>query len=119
MRAGVSLGPGGTAVRASSNWPTAGRSSWTRSGICRWMSDHPAAGAPKPRSPPDRGLKALRIDVRVITATNRDLEQLVDSKVFREDLFYRINVFRINIPSLRERTGDVRQLAGFFLAKVQ
>ncbi len=63
--------------------------------------------------------KALRIDVRVITATNRDLEQLVDSKVFREDLFYRINVFRINIPSLRERTGDVRQLAGFFLAKVQ
>lgn len=45
--------------------------------------------------------KALRIDVRVITATNRDLEQLVDSKVFREDLFYRINVFRINIPSLR------------------
>ncbi len=61
--------------------------------------------------------KALRIDVRVITATNRDLEQLVDSKVFREDLFYRINVFRINIPSLRERTGDVRQLAGFFLAK--
>lgn len=55
--------------------------------------------------------------MRVITATNRDLEQLVDSKVFREDLFYRINVFRINIPSLRERTGDVRQLAGFFLAK--
>ena len=41
----------------------------------------------------------------------------MDSKVFREDLFYRINVFRINIPSLRERTGDVRQLAGFFLAK--
>ena len=40
----------------------------------------------------------------------------MDSKVFREDSFYRINVFRINIPSLRERTGDVRQLAGFFLA---
>ena len=52
-----------------------------------------------------------------VVAPDVDLEQLVDSKVFREDLFYRINVFRINIPSLRERTGDVRQLAGFFLAK--
>ena len=61
--------------------------------------------------------KALRIDVRVITATNRDLEQLVDSKVFREDLFYRINVFRINIPSLRD--GRREAVGGLLPGQVQ
>lgn len=61
--------------------------------------------------------KPIRIDVRIITATNQNLEQLVADKLFREDLFYRINVFRIRIPPLRERTGDVRLLSGFFLQK--
>ena len=59
--------------------------------------------------------KALRIDVRVITATNRDLEQLVDSKVFREDLFYRLNVLTLKIPPLRERVEDIPDLANLFL----
>lgn len=61
--------------------------------------------------------KSIRIDVRIITATNQNLEQLVADKLFREDLFYRINVFRIRIPPLRERTGDVRLLSEFFLEK--
>ena len=61
--------------------------------------------------------KPIRIDVRIITATNQNLKQLVADKLFREDLFYRINVFRIRIPPLRERTGDVRLLSEFFLQK--
>ncbi|WP_352408646.1 sigma 54-interacting transcriptional regulator [Lawsonibacter hominis] len=61
--------------------------------------------------------KTIKIDVRIITATNQDLERLVADKVFREDLFYRINVFHIRIPPLRERVGDVRLLSQFFLFK--
>ena len=61
--------------------------------------------------------KTIHIDVRIITATNQNLEQMVAQKVFREDLFYRINVFHIRIPPLREREGDVRILSEFFLKK--
>ena len=61
--------------------------------------------------------KTTKIDVRIITATNQNLEQLVANKAFREDLFYRINVFHIRIPPLRERVGDVKILAEFFLQK--
>ncbi|MGN8897554.1 sigma-54-dependent Fis family transcriptional regulator [Flavonifractor sp. HCP28S3_F3] len=61
--------------------------------------------------------KTIKIDVRVITATNQNLERLVADKMFREDLFYRINVFHIRIPPLRERKGDVQVLSEFFLQK--
>ncbi len=54
------------------------------------------------------------VDVRVIAATNRNLEQEVTEKKFREDLFYRINVLGIALPSLRQRTGDIRLLAEHF-----
>ena len=63
------------------------------------------------------GDRVFPVNIRIFAATNKNLIELVRERKFREDLFYRINVFRINIPSLRERTGDVRQLAGFFLAK--
>jgi two-component system response regulator HydG len=56
-------------------------------------------------------------DARIITATNRDLEYEVDQKRFREDLFYRINVVKIDLPPLRDRGGDVLKLAQHFLAK--
>src|SRR5215210_6331743 len=63
------------------------------------------------------GTRTLRVDVRVITATNRNLPQMVASGQFREDLYYRLNVVSIEMPPLRERKDDVGQLAGFFLRR--
>jgi len=60
-------------------------------------------------------VKDIAIDVRVIAATNRDLKLKIADKSFREDLFYRLNVFPIHIPPLRERTADIAALASYFL----
>jgi DNA-binding NtrC family response regulator len=61
--------------------------------------------------------RGRQVDVRVIAATNRDMQKLVDEGKFREDLWFRLNVVRIPIPPLRERRGDVPLLARFFLNK--
>ncbi len=63
------------------------------------------------------GTKTLKTDVRVIVATNKDLERLVKEGKFREDLYYRINVVSIPIPHLREREEDISLLAEHFVAK--
>lgn len=63
------------------------------------------------------GTKPVRIDVRIIAATNRDLEAMMREGTFREDLYYRLMVFPIQIPALRERPGDIQSLAEFFLEK--
>ncbi|HET7318434.1 MAG TPA: sigma-54 dependent transcriptional regulator [Nitrospirota bacterium] len=63
------------------------------------------------------GGKPIKIDVRVVAATNKDIEKAVAGKLFREDLFYRLNVFPITIPPLRERREDIPALAQNFLNK--
>ena len=63
------------------------------------------------------GIKPIKVDVRIIAATNRNLEQMVKNNDFREDLYYRLNVVPITIPPLRERKGDIISLANNFLLK--
>jgi len=64
------------------------------------------------------GNETLRTDVRIIAATNKNLDHEVESKKFREDLFYRLNVVRIHLPPLRQRVEDIRLLAEYFLQRI-
>ena len=63
------------------------------------------------------GSQTIKVDTRIITASNRNLEQEVEAKNFREDLYYRIHVIRIQLPPLRERKDDIPLLAKHFLKK--
>lgn len=64
------------------------------------------------------GNVSIKIDVRVIAATNQKLEELIQHHQFREDLFYRLNVFPIYVPSLKERSEDIPIIISFFLDKI-
>jgi Nif-specific regulatory protein len=63
------------------------------------------------------GTETLRPDVRIVAATNVDIERAVESGTFREDLYYRINIFTITLPALRERPQDIPALAEYFMRK--
>jgi len=61
------------------------------------------------------GHSPIKVDVRIIAATHQDLEKRVEEKLFREDLFHRLNVIRIHVPALRERSEDIPLLAKYFM----
>ena len=63
------------------------------------------------------GMETIHVDVRFITATNRNLEKMVEDGLFRRDLYYRLNVFPVHLPPLRERSDDILPLAMHFLQK--
>lgn len=63
------------------------------------------------------GTKPIKVDVRFISTSNRDIKEAIDKKIFREDLYYRLNVVPILLPSLRDRKEDIIPLARFFLEK--
>jgi transcriptional regulator with PAS, ATPase and Fis domain len=64
------------------------------------------------------GVQSIRADVRIIAATNRELAQLVKEGQFRTDLYYRINVFRLELPPLREKMEDIPLLVNYFIARL-
>jgi transcriptional regulator with PAS, ATPase and Fis domain len=66
---------------------------------------------------PVGGTKGVKVDVRIIAASHKDLAAMVAHKQFREDLFYRVNVLKITVPPLRERVSDIPRLAQFFIVK--
>jgi formate hydrogenlyase transcriptional activator len=61
--------------------------------------------------------RSVRVDVRIIAATNRSLRESIKAGTFRSDLYYRLNVFPLEVPPLRERSTDIQQLAMFFLSR--
>ncbi|OAM87247.1 sigma-54 dependent transcriptional regulator [Termitidicoccus mucosus] len=61
------------------------------------------------------GTETIKVDVRILAATNKDLETMIREKTFREDLYYRLNVVRIRMPALRDRDGDIPQIVDFCL----
>jgi two-component system, NtrC family, response regulator AtoC len=63
------------------------------------------------------GSETIKVDVRMVSATNRNLEQMIEDNEFREDLYYRLNVFPINLPPLRDRLDDLPVLVSHFIAK--
>ncbi len=65
---------------------------------------------------PVGGVSEIRVDVRIISATNRDLEKMVETNTFRKDLYYRLNVIPLRVPPLRERVDDIPLLARHFVA---
>jgi len=61
------------------------------------------------------GIKPIKVDIRILTGTNRNLSEMISNRMFRQDLYYRLNVVPIHVPALRERREDIPVLTGYFL----
>ena len=102
--------------RAGSNSPTGRRSSWTRSGISRSSFQTKLLRVLEHGEFERLGSsRTMRVDVRVIAATNKDLTAMIREAKFREDLYYRLNVFPISMPPLRARHEDIPLLVWTFV----
>ena len=104
------------ASRASSSWRIAARCSSTRSATCRCRCRPKILRAlEEKRFERVGGTAPLQVDVRVVAATNRNLKAAVAARQYREDLYFRLSVFPITIPPLRERPDDIPMLARYFI----
>ena len=112
------LSPGPcSASRAASSWPRAAPLPGRNRRPEPQRPAQAAAGHPGTGVYPPGGTTTLKADVRLLAATHRDLEQALTNAAFREDLYYRLNVFPIYLPPLRERMADIPLLADHFLGK--
>jgi len=108
-----------TRVPGASSRPRAARSSWTRSATCRWRRRPGCCGCCSRANTPLSRPHPDQTDVRIIAATNKDLRILIQQGLFREDLFFRLNVVPLRIPPLRERVEDVPDLIRHFFTQAE
>ena len=106
-------------MRENSSRPKAGHFSSMRSAICPWpCKPNYCASSKRARVERVGGEKPVRVNVRVVVATHRNLEKLVKADGFRQDLFHRVYVFPLRLPSLRERPEDLPELIAHFARQV-
>lgn len=103
--------------RVNSRWPAAEAFSLMKSGICRSTCRQNCSECSRKRPLNGWGIKTITVDIRIIAATNQDLETMQKMGTFRKDLYYRLNVLPLHIPPLRNRGQDVIALADYFLEK--